>query len=75
MSDLVFYGDHEDIVPGQGRLKRVVPAERAEKAEAVIQRVRDRAEGPIPAVHGDWMGGYAAAMRDIRQALEGDSDD
>lgn len=41
MSDLVFYGDHEDIVPGQGRLKRLVPASRAEKAEAALQRVRE----------------------------------
>ena len=47
---------------------------RAEQAEAAIQRVRERAEGPIPAVHGDWMGGYAAALRDICQALEGDSE-
>ena len=42
---------------------------RAENAEAAIARVRERAGGPIPAVHGDWMAGYAAAMRDILFAL------
>lgn len=47
---------------------------RAEKAEAAIARVRERAEGPTPAVHGDWMAGYAAAMRDILRALD-DSED
>ena len=45
---------------------------RAEKAEATIQRVRRRAEGPTPAVQGDWMDGYASAMRDVLRALEGD---
>ena len=44
-------------------------------SEQSIARVRERAGGPIPAVHGDWMAGYAAAMRDILSALEGDSDD
>ena len=43
--------------------------DRAFKAEAAIARVRERAGGPIPAVHGDWMAGYAAAMRDILSAL------
>ncbi|MBP7973396.1 MAG: hypothetical protein KAZ48_11405 [Candidatus Nanopelagicales bacterium] len=43
--------------------------ERALEAEAAIARVRERAGGPIPAVHGDWMAGYAAAMRDILSAL------
>ena len=47
-------------------------ADRAEKAEATIQRVRRRAEGPTPAVQGDWMAGYASAMRDVLRALEGD---
>lgn len=42
---------------------------RLEQAEAAIARVRERAGGPIPAVHGDWMAGYAAAMRDILSAL------
>ena len=51
------------------------PTCRRDSPFEVVQRVRERAEGPIPAVHGDWMGGYAAAMRDIRQALEGDSDE
>ena len=41
-------------------------------AIAAIARVRERAGGPTPAVHGDWMAGYAAAMRDILRALEGD---
>ena len=45
---------------------------RAEQAEAAIARVRERAGGPIPAVHGDWMAGYAAAMRDILSALDGE---
>ena len=45
---------------------------RAEQAEATIQRVRRRAEGPTPAVQGDWMAGYASAMRDVLRALEGD---
>ena len=43
--------------------------EKRRKAEAAIARVRERAGGPIPAVHGDWMAGYAAAMRDILSAL------
>ena len=47
-------------------------ADRAEKAEATTQRVRRRAEGPTPAVQGDWMAGYASAMRDVLRALEGD---
>ena len=38
-------------------------------SEQSIARVRERAGGPIPAVHGDWMAGYAAAMRDILSAL------
>ena len=46
--------------------------DRAFEAEAAIARVRERAGGPTPAVHGDWMAGYAAAMRDILSALEGD---
>ena len=45
---------------------------RLEQAEAAIARVRERAGGPIPAVHGDWMAGYAAAMRDILSALDGE---
>ena len=40
-------------------------------AIAAIARVRERAGGPTPAVHGDWMAGYAAAMRDILSALDG----
>lgn len=40
--------------------------------EAAIARVRERADGPTPAVHGDWMAGYAAAMRDILAALDGE---
>jgi len=43
--------------------------------KAAIQRVRERAGGPIPAVHGDWMAGYAAAMRDILSALDGERDE
>lgn len=39
--------------------------------ENAIQRVRERAGGPTPAVQGDWMAGYAAAMRDILRALDG----
>ena len=42
---------------------------RIEELEAAIERARERAGGPIPAVHGDWMAGYAAAMRDILSAL------
>ena len=42
-------------------------------AIAAIARVRERAGGPTPAVHGDWMAGYAAAMRDILSALDGDA--
>ncbi len=49
--------------------------ERTERAEDTIQRVRERAGGPIPAVHGDWMAGYAAAMRDILSALDGERDE
>ena len=45
--------------------------DRATKSEAAIARVRERAGGPTPAVHGDWMAGYAAAMRDILSALDG----
>ncbi len=48
---------------------------RLEQAEAAIARVRERAGGPIPAVHGDWMAGYAAAMRDILSALDGERDE
>lgn len=36
-----------------------------------VQRVRERAEGPTPAVHGDWMAGYASAMRDVLHAMDG----
>ena len=49
-----------------------VRIERLQEAEATIARVRERAGGPIPAVHGDWMAGYAAAMRDILSALDGE---
>ena len=51
---------------------RMEQVARAEQAEAAIARVRERAGGPIPAVHGDWMAGYAAAMRDILSALDGE---
>ena len=44
-------------------------------SEQSIARVRERAGGPIPAVHGDWMAGYAAAMRDILSALDGERDE
>lgn len=39
--------------------------------QAAIERVRERAEGPTPAVHGDWMAGYASAMRDVLHAMDG----
>ena len=47
---------------------------RAEKSEAAIARVRKRASLAlgIPAVHGTYQSGYAAALRDIQCDLDGE---
>lgn len=42
-----------------------------DRQQAATARVRERAEGPTPAVHGDWMAGYASAMRDVLHAMDG----
>jgi hypothetical protein len=63
----------EQHLHGHDELKGA--ADLIEQQKAAIARVRERAGGPTPAVHGDWMAGYAAAMRDILRALDdGDSD-
>ena len=50
--------------------------DRAFEAEAAIQRVREATEiRPISLHHDYYHAGYAAAMSDIRRALEGDSDE
>ena len=58
-----------DIVPGQGRARRLVPAERAEKAEAAIARVREVCGKPLPTwrPHGDGL----VRVEDVLRALDG----
>lgn len=52
-------------------------AKKLRDRESVIALVRERAElrFGIPAVHGTYQAGYAAAMNDILRSLEGDSDE
>lgn len=49
----------------------VSKARRAHRAVAAIERVLELCSPnrPIPAVHGDWMAGYSAALGDVRNAL------